>query len=327
MPGRHHECIARLELKTLGANAHGSGALDDRKHHTVSAAIGLGLESLRQQLNECRDGGHRVPAGQRVDELHLPAVAGVGILVLRHLGERLPAALVRIVEDRRGLAERRGRSHWRQALAEARHRGAFAARYRLHLLRVDLVELGGEGLHDADVEAVHPYHRLVAGIAVVMPGPRRRDDEITRPHRGALAVDRGVGARALDDEAQRRLRMAVARRDLGWQDELQPGVQALRDARLAAHPRVLEDQHAPHRLLGADQLASLHQVGPCVAVLPERRLARRHRLVRDEVVQHFPERRQVVPVHAAVKRLPLRADIRFGNASHWSFQKPRILRV
>ena len=121
------------------------------------------------------------------------------------------------------------------------------------------MELRGEGLHDADVEAVHPYHRLVAWV--VVPGPRRRDDEVTRVHRGALAVDRGVRARALDDEAQRRLRVAVARRNFAGKDELQPGIEALRDARLAPHPRVLQDQHAADRLLGGDQLARLHEIG------------------------------------------------------------------
>jgi hypothetical protein len=151
---------------------------------------------------------------------------------------------------------------------EARARSAFAARHGLHLLGKELVELRAEGLHDADVEPVKPHHGLAARIAVVVVGPRRGDDEIARPHHRALAVDRRIGSRPLDDEAQRRLRVAVARRDLAGQDQLQPGVQALRDARFAAHAGVLEDQDAPHRLSRGDQRARLHEIGPRFAVAP-----------------------------------------------------------
>ena len=51
---------------------------------------------------------------------------------------------------------------------------------------------------------------------------------------GALAIDRGVGAVPLDDEAQRRLRVAMRRRDLARQDQLQPGEQRAGDRGLAA---------------------------------------------------------------------------------------------
>src|SRR5437764_1355819 len=67
-------------------------------------------------------------------------------------------------------------------------------------------EAGVEKLDDLDVEAVQPDHRLGAVIAVVVPGPGWGDHEIARLHRRALAIDGGIGAASLDDEAQRRLR-------------------------------------------------------------------------------------------------------------------------
>src|SRR6185436_2744131 len=262
IPRRHDETVARLELEFLAADLHAGAAFDGREHHAVGAAVRLRLVALGQELDERGDRRHGVAAGERVDVFHLPAMAGVGRLVLRELGERFAAALVRVIEDRRSLAERRAGPERHEPLAEARHRGAFAARHRLHLLRKHLVELRREGLHDADIEAVHPYHGLIPRVAVVVPGPRRGDDEVARAHRGALAIDRGIGTRALHDEAQRRLGMTVARCDLARQDELQAGVEALRHARLAAHARVLEDEHAPDRFLRGDELARLHEIGP-----------------------------------------------------------------
>ena len=110
-------------------------------------------------------------------------------------------------------------------------------------------------------------------VAVVVPGPGRGDDEIARLHRGALAVDRGIGAVPLDDEAQRRLRVAMRRRDLARHDQLQPGEQRAGDRRLAAEAGVHQHQHAARRLLRGDQAARLHQIRPHVAVMPDRRQA------------------------------------------------------
>src|SRR5688572_24051327 len=177
-PRGHHERVARLEIEALVADPRGARTFDDRVHGAVGRAMGLAAEAPGQQLQEGADGRHRVPAGERVDELHLPAVAGVGRLVLGELGERLAAARIRVVEDRRGLAERRFGPDRQQVGPEARGGSAFAARHRLHLLRERLVELRAEGLDDADVEPVQPHHWLLARVAVVVPGPRRRDDEI-----------------------------------------------------------------------------------------------------------------------------------------------------
>jgi myo-inositol-1(or 4)-monophosphatase len=42
---------------------------------------------------------------------------------------------------------------------------------------------------DRNVEAVQPHDGLVAVVSVVVPCPRRRDDEIAGRHRRALAID------------------------------------------------------------------------------------------------------------------------------------------
>jgi hypothetical protein len=90
---------------------------------------------------------------------------------------------------------------------------------------------------------------------MVVPGPARRDDEVAGLHGGALAAHRGVGAAAIHDEAQRRLHMPVRRRHLARHDELQAGVERLRDRRAAGQGWVLQHQHAAHGFLGRDEAA------------------------------------------------------------------------
>ena len=65
-----------------------------------------------------------------------------------------------------------------------------------------LEELRIEEFHDRNVEAVHPHHRLLRRIAVIVIRPGGRDHEVADVHRDLLAVDRGVGAAALKNETQ-----------------------------------------------------------------------------------------------------------------------------
>ena len=163
----------------------------------------------------------------------------------------------------------------------------------LLLLVEMLVETRLEEVDGRHVQHVEPHHRFLRGVAVVVDGPVRRQHEVARRHDGLLAVDLGVGALAVEDEADRRRRVAMRRRDLARQDELQAGVERLRDARLAAQQRILQHQHAARRLLGGDDGAGLGNVGPHVLVVPDRRRADRLRLFRNDVLQHHPERRHV----------------------------------
>src|ERR1700694_1302812 len=73
-PRRHDEDVARLVVEGLRADRDLALALDDRVHGAVGGAIGSRGERLRHELDERGDGRHGVAAGQRIDELHLPAV-------------------------------------------------------------------------------------------------------------------------------------------------------------------------------------------------------------------------------------------------------------
>ncbi len=53
-------------------------------------------------------------------------------------------------------------------------------------------------------QSIEPQHRAVAFVFVIVVAPRRREDQIAGLHPTALAVGAGVGAFALDDDAQRR---------------------------------------------------------------------------------------------------------------------------
>ena len=103
---------------------------------------------------------------------------------------------------------------------------------------------------------------------MIVPGSRRRDDEIAWMHRRALAVHGGVRAFAIDDEAQRRLRVPVARRHFAGQDQLQAAIERPRDARFTTQARILEHEHAPLRLLRRDQAAGLDDVRSNVVEAP-----------------------------------------------------------
>ena len=138
--------------------------------------------------------------------------------------ERLAGSDIGVVEHRRGLDL--GLPIDRQeVVAEAGKAVALRPADRLDILGVTLGEAGAQQLDELDVEPVEPNHRLRGFVAVIVPGPGRGDDEIAGLHQGALAVDRGIGAVPLDDEAQRRLRMAMRRRDLAGHDQLQAGEQ------------------------------------------------------------------------------------------------------
>ena len=179
-------------------------------------------------------------------------------------------------------------------------------RYLLLVLVGALGEGGIEELHHGDVEAVEPEHRLIGLVGMIVPGHRRRDDEIAGLHRGLLAVDGGEGALALEYEAQRRLAVPVGRRDFARHHELDAGVERGRDLGLAAQARVLEDQNPALGFLCGDQLAGLVHVGADRIELPQMRLAGALRLRRDEVVHHVPQRGHILAVDLFVKRLALR---------------------
>ena len=178
-----------------------------------------------------------------------------------------------------GLSSARAVGAVRQHARAVAHQRVLVVAPGVLLLVVEmLVEARLEEIDRRHVEHVEPDHRLLRGVAVVVDGPVRRQHEVARRHDGLLAVDLGVGALAVEDEADRRRGVAVRRRDLARQDELQAGIERLRDARLAAQHRILQHQHAARRLLGGDDGAGFGDERLDVLEAPDRRRADRLRL-------------------------------------------------
>jgi hypothetical protein len=161
-----------------------------------------------QQLHEGAHGGHGVVAGDRVGVAHLETVTRIPRVHPAHPLQGVARAGVGIVEHRRAAAA--GPVIYRQQVGAV---AGVAVAQRAGdglLVHVEVLgERGVEELHDGDVQPVEPEDRRVAGVAVVVPGHRRRDDEVALVHGGPLAVDGGVGAAALEHETQGGLRSAA----------------------------------------------------------------------------------------------------------------------
>ena len=164
-----------------------------------------------------------------------------------------------------------------------------------------LGERSVEKLHNGNVEPVQPENRLVALIAMVMPGPGRGDNEITLVHDGTLAIYRRVRAGALQHETQRTLRMPMRRRDLAGQHQLHAGIEVCGDLRLTAKSGVFKYKNATLGFLCRNQSPRLQHRRANVAEAPARRLARTAWFRRDEIGERQPQRRQVLPADSFVK--------------------------
>ena len=179
-----------------------------------------------------------------------------------------------------------------------------------------LVKLFGEGgvqeLHDGNVQAIQPEDRLLAWVAVVVPGHRWGDDEITLVHDGLFAVDGGVCAAAFQHEAQGGLGVAVGGRHFTGEHQLDAGVEVRGDAGLAAQARIFQHQNTALGFLGGDQTARLHHGGADVGEAPGGRAAWAARFRRDKVGERGPERGEVLLADLVVERDALR---RVGGVS------------
>src|SRR5580693_4922261 len=90
---------------------------------------------------------------------------------------------------------------------------------------------------------------------------------MAREHRSPLAIDDGVAAPSLDDEAKRRAGMAMRSSDLARHHDLNVGDQ--RVAGYAGQLGVGKAQHPALRLRGAYQLGRPHRLRPQIAPVPE----------------------------------------------------------
>ena len=221
------------------------------------------------------------------------------------LFQRFTGVAVRVIEDRRGLRLAL-LIDGQKVVAIARKAVAGGPRDLLLVLVRSFGERGVKELHHRNIEPVEPEHRLGSFVGMVMPGHRRRNDKIAGLHRGALAIDSGIGALALKDKTQRRLAVPVRWRDVARDHHLYSGKQRGGDLRLAAQPGIFQHQHPPLGFLGGDQLARFgHVVADCIE-FPQMRPAGALRLRRDQLAHHVPQCRKIFAVDLAVERLAFR---------------------
>ena len=213
-------------------------------------------------------------AVRRVGVAQLVAVRRVRWPASRKLRQRFARTHVRVRKDRRRVT--RGAVIDReQVRAVARGGVAFGRVTGWVVLRIVLAEVRTQHARERRIEPVEPHHRGGSEVAVIVPGPARRHHEIPGRIVVALAVDRGIGALAFHDEAQRVRRVPVRRRDLARQDRLQAGEQRRRDEGRSRQCRVLQHEHAPLGFARGDQLGAAHQERPDVGPAPDRRHRRR----------------------------------------------------
>src|SRR5207248_708648 len=98
--------------------------------------------------------------------------------------------------------------------------------------------------------------------------PAGSKNEIPGMHRDALALHGGVGAFALDDEAQRIRRVPVRGRDLAGLYHLQPAIKRVGDVAGTGETRVLQNEYAPLCFLRGDQLDCPQELRAHIAITP-----------------------------------------------------------
>jgi hypothetical protein len=101
---------------------------------------------------------------------------------------------------------------------------------------------------------------------VIVPGHRRRDDEIAGFHHGLLSGDRRMRALALEDETQCRLGVTMGGGNFAGQHQLHAGIQQRRDFRLPPQAGVFQDEHAAFGFFGGNQAAGFEHaraLHPC----------------------------------------------------------------
>ena len=170
---------------------------------------------------------------------------------------------------------------------------------------------------DRQVEYIEPDHRLIGIVAVIVPGPGWRDDKVTRPHAGLLAVHRRIGTLAVENITQGRLAVAVRRRDLAGQDQLPAAVEHVGDEGLAAQCGIFQNQHATLCFLGGQQSARFDDEFLEDVEIPEMRAHRSLGRAGDETLEYFPQRSKIFFVNAPIKILALGCVAHEGGTVHF----------
>jgi len=102
-----------------------------------------------------------------------------------------------------------------------------------------------------------------------MPSPIRREYQIAAAHHAFVAVDRGVAAFALDDEADCRRAAAMAWRNLSRHDDVDGAPQRVGRRVFASEPGIDQCQHSAlaaaferHQLSGFEHQAAQLRSAP-----------------------------------------------------------------
>jgi hypothetical protein len=119
---------------------------------------------------------------------------------------------------------------------------------RLGSLFVAFEETRVKGVDEWVVQPVEPHHDPVAGMGVIVPVPAGGEEEVARSHGHALAVHRGVGAIASDDEPERCGGVSVGLRGLPRHEDLDPGEEGVDSGRWLGQRWIDQHQHAALRL-------------------------------------------------------------------------------
>src|SRR3989454_541139 len=244
-PGRHREHVLVLPVQPLAAHHRVSGALYHVVIRAADVAMGLGRLPRAQQLDVARNGRHDGSAGHSVRVFEDDAVEGVAGVLSRQPFQGGTSLGHRVVPPRRA-----------DALADG-----------LRLPMVLLVEPGLQHTHQRGVQAIEPDHRLIGVVRMVVPRPIGGQHEVTRVHGNAVTVYDRVAALALDDQAQRRGRMAMGAGDLAGHHDLEIGHQRVA-RRHARQLGVGQAKHPSFGLLGPDELGCPHRLGTQIAPTP-----------------------------------------------------------
>jgi hypothetical protein len=190
---------------------------------------------------------------------------------------------------------------------------AVRQRRRLRVPRIVLAKDRAKELAERIVQRVQPDDRRCSEMAVVVPGPAGREHEVARPHGNALALNRGVGAFALDDESQCIGRVSVSGRDLAGLDDLQSAIDRAGDVAGARQSRVFQHEDAALGFLGGDEVDRKHERRAHVPVAPDRRNGGRS----------WPHARRALPERLGMEALEIaRQAGEFGDgrcSCHWRY--------
>ena len=237
-PVRHDEKISFLPIEPLfldhAVPAPADDEIDDARSMPVRASVHSGLQELNAAGNRC----HHRPARERIAVFERHVVERA-CLCIGELPQRIECRLPPVDEQRRAFPRRRFLPAWTQQAAAVHLERIFGRLLGLLFPPFELLEKGNvQEIDERDVQSIHPDHRLVRFIAVVVSQPTRRQNEISRLDVELFPFDGRVRAVSFDDEAKRVGRVAMGIGDFSRQYHLHPGDKRVRRAVTAAESGV-----------------------------------------------------------------------------------------